>query len=203
MTEPSQTPICRDAQQAIQEALGTARLPAEVARHIENCLVCAREAGGLARLVGGLRSLPMAEPSQAFWEDLPRQVLEEIHTVERRRSWALSALAAAALLLVAIVPADRAPWSPRSAGEWLPDLAVLESWPDHLDRVRSTGEAARVVRRVAVAHDFGPRAIQRMVDATEEETIRRPETVAWNLLDTLGPRELERVLARLEKGAHQ
>jgi len=202
VTDTSQTPDCRDVQRAIQEALGATDLPAEVARHLDTCLVCAREAGSVLRLVGGLRSLPVAEPSQAFWEDLPRQVLTEIHAVQRRHSWVLSAVAAAALLLFAIIPGDRGRWSPRSVGEWLPDLAVLESWPDHLAGV-SAEEAARVVRRVAVAYDFGPRAIQRMVDATEEEAIRRPETAAWNLLDTLGPQELERVFARLEKGVRQ
>jgi len=201
MTDTSQTPDCRDVQRAIQEALGATGLPAGVARHLDTCPVCAREAGSVLRLVGGLRSLPMTEPSQAFWEDLPRQVLTEVRAVQRRYSWALSALAAAALVLLTIIPANRVGWLPRSGGEWLPEVAVMDPWLDPLSGLRSPEEAVRIVSRVAVA--LGPRAIQRMVEVTEEETIRRPETLAWSLLDSLGPQDLKRVLARLEKGVGQ
>jgi hypothetical protein len=143
----------------------------------------------------------MTEPSQAFWEDLPRQVLTEVRAVQRRYSWALSALAAAALVLLTIIPANRVEWLPRSGGEWLPEVAVMDPWLDPLSGLRSPEEAVRIVSRVAVA--LGPRAIQRMVEVTEEETIRRPETLAWSLLDSLGPQDLKRVLARLEKGVGQ
>ncbi len=203
MTHPSEIPLCADVQRAIHEALGAAGLPAEAARHLETCEACGLEAESLERLVGALRSIPVVEPAWAFWESLPGRVLDTVHARQRRHSWALRALAAAALLLLTIIPSNRTGWSRRSAGEWLQELAVTESWHDPLDRVHSVEEAARVARHVAVAHDFGPSAIQRMVHVTEEEAIRRPEILAWNLLDTLGPQELERVVARVKKGVER
>jgi len=203
MTDTSQTPDCRDVQRAIQEALGATGLPAEVARHIETCPVCGREAGSIARLVGGFRSLPVVEPPQAFWDDLPSRALAEVRSTRRRHSWALSALAAAALLLFTVIPADRVRWSVRSFEAWSPGLAATESWLDPFEGVRSAEEAALLVHSVAVASDLGPQVIQRLIQVTEEEAVGRPNVVVWNLLDTLGPHELVRVLARVEKGERQ
>ncbi|MBI1893958.1 MAG: hypothetical protein HYS14_07605, partial [Candidatus Rokubacteria bacterium] len=143
---------------------------------------------------------PMTEPSQAFWEDLPRQVLTEVRAVQRRYSWALSALAAAALVLLTIIPADRVRWSVRSFEAWSPGLAATESWLDPFEGVRSAEEAALLVHSVAVASDLGPQVIQRLIQVTEEEAVGRPNVVVWNLLDTLGPHELVQVLARVEEG---
>ena len=203
MSKPDPLLACEHVNRAIAEALGTGGLTEEMARHVLTCVACAREAESVERLAGGLRAIPLTEPSQAFWDTLSGRIIARVHTIERRHALALSALAAAALLLFTIIPAERVGWFPRSVGEWLPEVTMTDPWVDPLNGVRSAEEAARVVRRVAIAQDFGPRAIQRMVDVMEEEAVRRPETLAWNLLDTLGPQELERVLARLEKGVAQ
>ena len=203
MTEPGGFLPCEDVQRAIHEALGAAGLHAEAARHLETCAACAREGENLDRLAKGLRALPIVEPSEAFWENLPGRVLERIHAARRRDSWGLSALAAAAVLLFTIIPAERERWSPRSMREWLTEVSVTDPGLDPLAGVRTREEAARVVQRVAVVQELGPRALQRIVEVADEETLGRPETLAWNLLDTLGPEELERVLARVEKGARQ
>ncbi len=203
MTEPDRFLPCEDVQRAIHEALGVGGLDAQAARHLETCEACAREGENLDRLAKGLRALPIVEPSEAFWENLPGRVLDRIHPAPRRYSWALSALAAAAVLLFTIIPAERERWSPQSMREWLTEISVTDPGLDPLAGVRTREEAARVVRRVAVVQELGPRAMQRIVEVADEEALGRSGTLAWNLLDTLGPQELARVLARVEKGVRQ
>lgn len=203
MSRPERPPTCEAPRRAIHEALGATALPDVAARHLEVCRVCTQEAEGVERLVRQLRALPLPEPPAAFWETLPARVRERAAGSPRRHPWALPAAAAAALVLITTAPPERQRWSPLPVAGWLAELETAEAWRDPLDGVRSGAEAARVVHRVAEATGLGPSAIQRLVAAVDEATVHRPEVVAWNLLDPLGPAELRLVLARLEKGADQ
>ncbi len=79
-------------------------------------------------------------------------------------------------------------------------VTATDSWSDSLERVGSPAEVARVVQAMATATGFGAGAIERIVQVVDEEAVGRPDARVWNLLDRLGPQELERVVARLEKG---
>lgn len=199
MSESSHLLSCEGTRRALYEALGATGLPEEAARHLRTCEACGREADDIERLASQLRGMPVEEPPAAFWEHLPGRVLERARV--RRHPWALTALAAAALLMLAIVPAERERRSPRPELGWLAEVAATDSWSDPLSGVRSAEEAARVLHRVTSTTGFGPGTIQGMIRVVEEESIHRREPVVWNLLDTLGPAELRQVLARLEKGA--
>jgi len=197
MTEPDRPLSCEEVQRTIQEALGVPDLPA-VARHLEECAACAAEAETLAHFTQALRSLPLVEPSQGFWGDLTQKILERVRG-NRRRPFRAGALVAA-LLLFAIIPADRVRWSPRSVERWLGEIAVTDPGLDPFEGLRSSEEAALLVHSVAVASDLGPQVIQQLIQVTEEEAVRRGNAVVWNLLDALDPQELGQVLARVEKG---
>lgn len=203
MPGPERPPACEAARRAIHEALGAAALPDAAARHLETCDPCGREAESVERLARQLRALPLPEPPAAFWETLPARVRERAAGSTRRHPWALTSAAAAALVWIAIAPSERQEPVPLPAAGWLAELETAEAWRDPLAGVRSGAEAARVVHRVAEATGLGPRALQQLVAAVDEATVHRPEVVAWNLLDPLGPAELTQVLARLEKGAER
>lgn len=198
MSESSHLLSCEGARRALNEALGATGLPEEAARHLRACEGCGREADDIERLASQLRGIPVEEPPAPFWEHLPGRVLERARV--RPRPWALTALAAAALLLLTVVPAERERRSPRPELGWLAEMTATDSWLDPLSPVRSAEEATRVLHRVTSTTGFGPGTIQGMIRVVEEESVHRREPVVWNLLDTFGPRELEQVVARLEKG---
>lgn len=200
MTEAHGGLSCEEVERSIQEALGVPDLPA-VARHMEACAACSEAARDLADLAQGLRSLPLIEPAPGFWERLTERVLERGRSRRPQQAWGLSAIAAAALVLVMIVPPDREQWSLQSAGRWLAEVAISDYAADPLDTVRSAEEAVHVARRIAMRQGFGE--IEELAEVTERDAVRRPETPVWNLLDNLNPGELELVVARLEKGAGQ
>lgn len=148
-----------------------------------------------------LRALPLANPSETFWEALPSRVVARAREGRRRPAWALGVLATAAVLLLTIVPAEREPGEGRSTKAWLAEVALTDSWLDSLGRAESAEEAARAADRMIRVAGFGPGTVRRMVWAAEQAAVRRPETPAWDLLERLGPEDFERVVARLEKGA--
>ena len=194
---------CADVRRALAEALGPEGLPEEARRHLGACEACGREAAEVTHLARALRAFVVPAPPAAFWETLPRQVAARVSRKEGGHPWLLSALTAAALLLLTVGPTDREPIPPGTGVRWLAEVAVTDPGADPLAAVRSAEEAARVVQHVALAESMGPRVLQSMMEVVEEQSVRRAGTLAWDLLTPLSPSELERVVAHVQRGVSQ
>jgi hypothetical protein len=73
---------CQDVNERLPEYVA-GELPcgqqAEVQRHVEGCPGCKREYERMLKLKRGLQSLKIADPGEAFWQELSAKTLERIN----------------------------------------------------------------------------------------------------------------------------
>jgi len=81
---------CKQARPLILElVMGTLREEEkkDLQLHLKGCPNCERERTTLVALTASLKSLPLPDPGEAFWKELPLRVEHEIEKKSEERTW--------------------------------------------------------------------------------------------------------------------
>lgn len=126
----------------------------EVRRHLASCPRCARAAGAIERISGGLAGLPRLSPGARVWDGVREAVEERVSGADAPRAWLRLlfrpyALAGAAAVLVAGVALLR--FAGGGGGRTGPGLAVHEMGGRFTRRPASGADAFLREARAVVA----------------------------------------------------